>query len=69
MDQPTVREKTQITRVHGQGARLEAMSLQPAFAFFALFAVALLRCDTPRAMTLAGKGSGETARHGECIGK
>jgi len=25
--------------VHGQGARLEAMSLQPVFAFFALFAV------------------------------
>ena len=44
LDQPTVREtannaKTQITHVHGHGARLEAMSLQPAFAFFALFAV------------------------------
>jgi hypothetical protein len=44
LDQPTVRgpqttQKTQITRVHGQGARLEAMSLQPAFALFALFAV------------------------------
>jgi hypothetical protein len=44
LDQPTVRgpqttQNTQITRVHGQGARLEAMSLQPAFAFFALFAV------------------------------
>jgi len=24
--------------VHGQGARLEAMSLQPAFALFAFFA-------------------------------
>ena len=43
LDQPTVREtannakneKTQITHVHGQDARLEAMSLQPAFAFFA----------------------------------
>ena len=44
LDQPTVAEpqttqKTQITRAHGQGAKLEAMSLQPAFALFALFAV------------------------------
>ena len=31
--------------------------------------LSLLRCDTPRAMTLAGKGSGETARYGQCIGK
>ena len=37
LDQPTVGQPqtTQITRVHGQGARLEAMSLPPAFAFFA----------------------------------
>ena len=27
--------------------------------------LSLLRCDTPRAMTLAGKGSGETARYGQ----
>jgi hypothetical protein len=37
LDQPTVggtanNAKKQITRVHGQGARLEVMSLQPAFA-------------------------------------
>src|ERR1700722_14610176 len=31
--------------------------------------LSLLRCDTPRAMTLAGKGSGETVRYGQCIGK
>jgi hypothetical protein len=29
----------------------------------------LLRCDTPHAMTVAGKRSGETARYGHCIGK
>jgi hypothetical protein len=62
LDQPTVRgtannEKTQITRVHGQGARLEAMSLQPAFAFFALFAVPFpcFAMRYPCTMTLAGK--------------
>jgi hypothetical protein len=47
---------TQMARLPGQEARLEAMSLQPAFAFFALFAVplALRRCNRLRAMTLEG---------------
>jgi hypothetical protein len=41
LDQPTVRGTANNANHarHGQGARLEAMSLQPAFAFFALFAV------------------------------
>jgi len=33
--EPQITQKTQMTRPHGQGARLEAMSLQPAFACFA----------------------------------
>jgi hypothetical protein len=47
---------TQMARLPGQGARLEAMSLQPAFALFALFAVplALRRCHRLRAMILEG---------------
>ena len=47
---------TQMPRLAGQGIRLEAMSLKPAFAFFALFAVplALRRCNRLRAMTLEG---------------
>jgi hypothetical protein len=45
-------------RLPGQGVRLEAMSLQPAFAFFALFAVplALRRFNRLRAMTFEGYG-------------
>jgi hypothetical protein len=43
----------------GQRTRLEAMSLQPAFAFFAVFALfavplALRRCNRLHAMTLEG---------------
>jgi hypothetical protein len=47
---------TQMARLPGQGAKHETMSLQHAFAFFALFAVplALRRCDRLRAMTLEG---------------
>jgi hypothetical protein len=57
--EPQTTQKTQMARLSGQGARLEAMSLQPAFAFlasFALFAVplALRRCNRLRAMTLEG---------------
>jgi len=54
--QETEPQMTQMARLPGHGARLEAMSLQPAFAFFALFAVplALRRCNRLRAMTLEG---------------
>jgi hypothetical protein len=52
-------QKTQMARLPGQEARHEAMSLQPAFAFFAFFALfavplALRRADRLRAMTLEG---------------
>jgi hypothetical protein len=42
-----------------------------SFALFAFFAVPFpcFECDTPRAMILAGKRSGETVRYGQCIGK
>jgi hypothetical protein len=57
--EPQTTQKTQMARLSGQGARLEAMSLQPAFAFFASFALfavplALRRCNRLRAMTLEG---------------
>jgi len=54
--EPQITQITQMARLPGQGARLEAMSLQPAFALFALFAVplALRRCNRLRAMTLEG---------------
>jgi hypothetical protein len=54
--EPRITQKTQMARLPCQGARLEAMSLQPAFACFALFAVplALRRADRLRAMTLEG---------------
>jgi hypothetical protein len=54
--EPQTTQKTQMARLSGQGARLEAMSLQPAFAFLASFPVplALRRCNRLRAMTLEG---------------
>jgi hypothetical protein len=57
--EPQITQITQMARLPGQGARLEAMSLQPAFAFFAFFALfavplALRRCNRLRAMTLEG---------------
>jgi hypothetical protein len=54
--EPQITQITQMARLPGQGARLEAKSLQPAFAFFALFAVplALRWCNRLRAMTLEG---------------
>ena len=52
--EPQITQITQMARLPGQGARHEAMSLQSAFTFFALFAVplALRRCNRLRAMTL-----------------
>jgi hypothetical protein len=54
--EPQITQITQMARLPGQGAKLAALSLQPAFAFFALFAVplALRRCNRLRAMTLEG---------------
>ena len=70
LDQPTVRETAnnakvmQITREHGQGARLEAMSLNLRLRYLRYSRFPLLASmRIPRAMTLAGKGSGETARY------
>jgi hypothetical protein len=49
-------------------ARLEAMSLQPAFALFALFAVPLPCFDAiPTRHDPCGKTLGETARYGQSI--
>jgi hypothetical protein len=39
--EPQITQITQMARLPRQGARLEALSLQPAFAFFAFFAVPL----------------------------
>ena len=53
-------------------ARLEAMSLRPSFAFFALFAVPfpfLASMRYPTRHDFWGKRPGETARYGQCIGK
>jgi hypothetical protein len=54
--EPQTTQITQMARLPGQGGRLEAMSLQPAFAFFALFAIplALRRCNRLHAMILEG---------------
>jgi hypothetical protein len=67
LDQP-VKEtaKTLIARERGQGSRLEAMSRQPALAFFASFAVPFPCFDAiPPRHDPCGKGFGETARYGK----
>jgi hypothetical protein len=75
LDQPTVVGTAQRKKRKSRACMARAPDLRRCRCNLRLRHLRYLRfpflapCDTPRAITLAGKGSGETARCGQCIGK